>query len=77
MLVACPQLGAHTIRPGDRVNGPGNGQTGEGFDMKDHSFELIHDDEAGVLCTCEYCQNNGRCEDAPCCGCCDPGRIAL
>ena len=31
----------------------------------------IHDDEAGVLCTCEHCQANGRCEDAPCCGCCN------
>jgi hypothetical protein len=33
-------------------------------------LDEIHDDEAGVLCTCDYCQTNGRCEDAPCCGCC-------
>lgn len=33
----------------------------------------IHDDEAGVLCDCTHCQSNGRCEDAPCCGCCPGG----
>lgn len=34
-------------------------------------IESIHDDEAGVLCVCEWCRTNGRCEDAPCCGCCE------
>ena len=39
-------------------------------------IDAIHDDEAGVLCTCDYCrQDNPRCEDAPCCGCCDGGLL--
>lgn len=37
----------------------------------------IHDDEAGVLCDCNYCTDlmRSRCEDAPCCGCCDGGLL--
>lgn len=42
------------------------------------SLDLIHDDDAGVLCACEFCREldaPDRCEDAPCCGCCDGGLI--
>jgi len=43
------------------------------------SLDLIHDDDAGVLCACEFCREldapDDRCEDAPCCGCCDGGLI--
>lgn len=32
------------------------------------SLDLIHDDDAGVLCACEFCREldaPDRCEDAP------------
>ena len=44
--------------------------------MINSTYDDIHDDDAGVLCECEHCAPlYVRCEDAPCCGCCDGGLL--
>lgn len=54
---------------------PGHGRTNKESDVTNLSVDPIHDDEAGILCQCEYCIIQGRCEDAPCCGCCEGGLL--